>query len=284
MLKMILPATHNTQWPTHIHPYIYIYIYTLMLIIVPHSSLSVNMQCVTLSNRSPHRTFNQHTCRGGCSTQLQDKQQCVGVACYSTPQNQSWRWLLTIPFSHLSLRVRSIMVSAVSHMLYQDLTTSGASTYLTLIILSPHFIPGDFKTSLVIHPHFILEGLWTTFSYFVPFLNNQPRRTLNHFPYFVQQPIHKNLMAYSTNSRQLWASEISACCIKSYVLYQELREVPVVFGRCPWYNGYRRRIWTRRYEFRSWMRLITFHVALIPLGKVWIQLFSLKLWVNSRAD
>ena len=26
------------------------------------------------------------------------------------------------------------------------------------------------------------------------------------------------------------------------------------------------------------------HIALIPLGKVWIQLVSLQLWVNSRAD
>ena len=30
--------------------------------------------------------------------------------------------------------------------------------------------------------------------------------------------------------------------------------------------------------------LIAFHIALIPLGKVWIQWFSLQLWVNSRAD
>ena len=30
--------------------------------------------------------------------------------------------------------------------------------------------------------------------------------------------------------------------------------------------------------------LIAFHIALIPLGKVWIQVFSLQLWVNSRAD
>ena len=30
--------------------------------------------------------------------------------------------------------------------------------------------------------------------------------------------------------------------------------------------------------------LIAFHIALIPLGKVWIQLFSLQLWLNSRAD
>ena len=25
---------------------------------------------------------------------------------------------------------------------------------------------------------------------------------------------------------------------------------------CPWCNGYRRRNWTRRHEFKSWMRLI----------------------------
>ena len=38
--------------------------------------------------------------------------------------------------------------------------------------------------------------------------------------------------------------------------------------RCPWCNGYRRRKWTRRHEFTSWTKLIAFHVALIPLGKV----------------
>ena len=54
--------------------------------------------------------------------------------------------------------------------------------------------------------------------------------------------------------------------------------------RCPWCNAYRRRIWARRHEFKSWTRSIAFHIALIPLGNVWIQLFSLQLWVNSRAD
>ena len=54
--------------------------------------------------------------------------------------------------------------------------------------------------------------------------------------------------------------------------------------RCPWSNGYRHRNWTRRYAFKSWTRLIAFHIALIPLGKVWIQLFSLQLWINSRTD
>ena len=39
----------------------------------------------------------------------------------------------------------------------------------------------------------------------------------------------------------------------------------------------------RRHEFKSWTRLIAFHIALITLEKVWIQLFSLQLWVNSRA-
>ena len=48
--------------------------------------------------------------------------------------------------------------------------------------------------------------------------------------------------------------------------------------------GYRRRKWTRQHKFKSWTRLIAFRIALIPLGKVWIQLFSLQLWVNSRTD
>ena len=51
-----------------------------------------------------------------------------------------------------------------------------------------------------------------------------------------------------------------------------------------WCNCYRRRKWTRRYKFKSWTRLIAFNIALIPFGKVWIQLFSLQLWVNSRID
>ena len=50
--------------------------------------------------------------------------------------------------------------------------------------------------------------------------------------------------------------------------------------RCLWRNAYRRRKWSRRHEFKSWTRLIAFHIALIPLGKVWIRLFSLQLWVN----
>ena len=54
--------------------------------------------------------------------------------------------------------------------------------------------------------------------------------------------------------------------------------------RCPWCNGYRRRKWTRRHEFKIWTRLIAFHTALIPLWKVWIQLFSFQLCVNSRTD
>ena len=37
-------------------------------------------------------------------------------------------------------------------------------------------------------------------------------------------------------------------------------------------------------RFKSWTRLVAFHMALIPLEKVWIQLFSFQLWLNSRAD
>ena len=53
---------------------------------------------------------------------------------------------------------------------------------------------------------------------------------------------------------------------------------------CPCCYGYCHRKWTWQHEFKSWTRLIAFHIALIPLGKVCIQLFSLQLWVNSRKD
>ena len=33
-------------------------------------------------------------------------------------------------------------------------------------------------------------------------------------------------------------------------------------------RGVIRRNWTRRHEFKSWTRLIAFHIALIHLGKV----------------
>ena len=56
----------------------------------------------------------------------------------------------------------------------------------------------------------------------------------------------------------------------------KLNDIKMSCWRCPWCNGYRRRKWTRRREFKSWTRLIAFTTALIPLGKVWIQLFSLQ--------
>ena len=41
-----------------------------------------------------------------------------------------------------------------------------------------------------------------------------------------------------------------------------------IFRRCLGCNGYHHRKWTWRREFKSWMRMIAFHIALIPLGNV----------------
>ena len=49
---------------------------------------------------------------------------------------------------------------------------------------------------------------------------------------------------------------------------------------CLWCNGYHRRKWTRRHESKSWTRLIAFHIALILLGKVWIQLWKYGKGMN----
>ena len=69
--------------------------------------------------------------------------------------------------------------------------------------------------------------------------------------------------------------------IISWIFFQTIF---IVILWCLWCNGYRHRKWTRWHEFKSWTRLIAFHIALMLLGKVCIQLFSLQLWVNSRAD
>ena len=82
--------------------------------------------------------------------------------------------------------------------------------------------------------------------------------------------------------KNLWEIFKGSC--ESFIHQRESIKYHLEGGKCPWCNGYRRRIWTRRHEFKSWTRLIAFHIALIPLGKVRIQLFSLQLLVNSRAD
>ena len=46
---------------------------------------------------------------------------------------------------------------------------------------------------------------------------------------------------------------------------------------------YRRKRWTRRPKFKSSTRIFALHVALIALGKVWIQQFSSQPWVD-RTD
>ena len=53
------------------------------------------------------------------------------------------------------------------------------------------------------------------------------------------------------------AWELKNCGTWKWRLYQML-------WRCPWCNGYYRRKWTRWLEFKSWTRLIAFHIALIP--------------------
>ena len=89
----------------------------------------------------------------------------------------------------------------------------------------------------------------------------------------------------TVNSTLLFFMVSSMKFMTSSDILDILRQSIIQFcWRCPSCNGYRRRKWTRRHEFKSWTWLTAFHIALIPLRKVWIQLFSLQLWVNSRAD
>ena len=58
--------------------------------------------------------------------------------------------------------------------------------------------------------------------------------------------------------------------VLSYLWQILLVNIYMISLEATWYNGYRRRKWTRWQEFKSWTRLIAFLIALILFGKVWI--------------
>ena len=67
-----------------------------------------------------------------------------------------------------------------------------------------------------------------------------------------------------------WHNLVKFVWIISYwkLFFNLIIRLNALFRYCPWCNGYRRRKWTQRHEFKSCTRLIAFHIALIPLGKV----------------
>ena len=82
--------------------------------------------------------------------------------------------------------------------------------------------------------------------------------------FFTKKKIYENKLLEYTDS-------VPCCGVRPLVTVPRQPKKIVVQGmmmRCPWCNGYRRRKWTRRHEFKSWTRLIAFHIALIPLGTV----------------
>ena len=86
----------------------------------------------------------------------------------------------------------------------------------------------------------------------------------------------KNIGKYSKHTHR----QIHACPQNTSIYTAFIH----IWRRRPWCNEYLRRKRTRRLEFKPWMRLFAFHMTLILLGKVWIQLSSHQLWVNSRTD
>ena len=92
---------------------------------------------------------------------------------------------------------------------------------------------------------------------------------------------HPMVRLYFWSFGECW---VPFLCINNIHAFVQICRLYYIMRRCPWCNGYRRKKWTRWHEFKSWTRLIAFHIPLILLGKVWIQLFSLQLWVNSRTD
>ena len=79
----------------------------------------------------------------------------------------------------------------------------------------------------------------------------------------------------------------SVCILNPWEYYASHFQVPVllcayVIFLCPWCNVYGHRKETRQSEFESWTRLFSFHIGLIPFGKIWIPQLSIQLWMNNN--
>ena len=98
------------------------------------------------------------------------------------------------------------------------------------------------------------------------------------------RPNRKKKKSEEKSLYEYFKRQIGEKIMKGLIKGNIKKEIESLSIAAPWCNSYRRCKWTRRYEFKSWTRLIAFHIALIPLGNVWIQLFSLQLWVNRRTD
>ena len=114
----------------------------------------------------------------------------------------------------------------------------------------------------------------STFSIFSVLFDLQMINSFCLFRLFYQHILSCNLFIYY----QAWTEEVVGMGIQFWRGLLHL-------WRHSWHNGCCCcKKWSQGPEFKSWTRMFPFHIALTPLGKVWIQLFSSQLWVNSRED
>ena len=138
----------------------------------------------------------------------------------------------------------------------------------------------SFKSRLIFiwpSPHRLME----VYQRFIHKIHTATRTHSTNLRKYVQSPI--SIYIYIYIYTYLWSTHNHThvhICIHTYsyistVMYKYTYKCT---HRCPWCSGYRRWKWTRRHEFKSRTRLIAFHIALIPLGKLWIQLFSFQCY------
>ena len=72
--------------------------------------------------------------------------------------------------------------------------------------------------------------------------------------------------------------------IYSHTIIYCMYALYIILWKRLWCNGYRPRKWTQSPEFKSWTRLLAFHITLTFLGKICNQLSSLQLRIKSRID
>ena len=97
----------------------------------------------------------------------------------------------------------------------------------------------------------MVESAWVNMGHFLYHLDPDIRKETRSL---AKHEDHKNIYIYRERERER---------------VRERERAGVRGG----YNGYSHMKWTG--QPKSWIRLFAFHIALIPLGKVWIHLFSL---------
>ena len=134
---------------------------------------------------------------------------------------------------------------------------------LILYQLLGHVIFFEFLVSVIYHYH--MNGLhlfWDSFKWFCFQISSDEKYFLLTCP----RHCYQALIVVIMNNFQIWNKKEHNIIISRVISRNYSYIITII-------NDYHRMKWTRRTKFKSLRGLFGFHIAIIPLAKVWIQKF-----------